>query len=298
MSLLRTPHRVDEPLARHTTWRIGGTAKMLVFPETLEHFEEIANYLRTTGLPYAILGNGSNLLVPDEGFPGVVIKTSRLPGFVQFLDGPLVQVGAPMLNAKLVRSCADMGFANLEFLAGIPGTVGGAVIMNAGTGEGWVSQFCTEVRTYCLERGLQSYKQDQLQFEYRRQLFLRETEIVLEAFFRLREDNPEAIRERMQTATRQRKEAQPIEMPSCGSVFRNPVGKRAWELIDAVGLRGVHKGGAQISPKHANFIVNNGDAKMNDVLFLIKLAKEAVAHQFGVTLEEEVVVLKPRYLKE
>lgn len=298
MNLLKTPHRVDEPLSRHTTWRIGGAAKIMAFPETVEHFEELSEFLRVTQTPYAILGNGSNMLVPDEGFPGVIIKTSRLPSFCQFIDDNKVHVGTPILNAKLVRSCAEAGLSNLEFLAGIPGTVGGAVIMNAGTSEGWVAQYITEVRTYCLRRGLRRYVGEELKFEYRTQKFLEETEVVLEAIFQLKPDSSEAIRERIQNGNRKRKEAQPVEMPSCGSVFRNPPGKSAWSLIEGVGLRGVSEGGAQISPKHTNFIVNNGGAKMGDVLFLIKLAKEAVAHQYGIQLEEEVVVLKPHLLKE
>ena len=294
--LATTPHRLDEPLAKHTTWRIGGPARVMAFPETLAHLEEISTHLRSSGEPYAVLGNGSNLLVPDEGFPGLVIKTSRLPGFVQFGEGGVVHVGCSVLNAKVVRACAEQGLAGLEFLAGVPGSIGGAVAMNAGTDEGWVDQVVSEVRTYCLERGLQRYERESLRFEYRRQLFMRDSEIVLEAFFALRTDSVEAIKQRIQTANKRRREAQPIDMPSCGSVFKNPPGKSAWKLIDEAGLRGTQKGGAQISDKHTNFIINSGGAKMQDVLFLIRLAKEAVSHQFGIELEEEVRILTPKFL--
>lgn len=294
--LFSAPYRMDEPLAKHTTWKIGGPAKYMAFPETLEHLEEIAKYLRDTRSDYAILGNGSNLLVPDEGFNGLVIKTSRLPSFLKFLDNQMIQVSASMPNAKVVRACADQGLAGLEFLGGIPGTIGGAVIMNAGTGEGWVDQVITGVRTFCLRDGLKEYKREALRYSYREQHFLAPTEIVLEAFFQLRADRPEAIKQRIQEGTRKRKDAQPLELPSCGSVFRNPPGAKAWQLIDAAGLRGTVKGGAQISEKHSNFIVNLGGAKMTEVLFLIKLAKEAVEHHSGVKLQEEVIVLEPRRL--
>lgn len=294
--LATTPHRRDEPLAKHTTWRIGGPAKIMAFPETLEHLQEIADYLLAKKMPYAILGNGSNMLVPDEGFDGLVLKTSRLPGFVQFVNESQVHVGASVLNAKVVRACAEHGLSGLEFLAGVPGSVGGAVVMNAGTDEGWVSQVVTEVRTFCLRSGLKKYPHEQLQYSYRRQEFLENSEIVLEAFFQLRPDAPEAIRQRIQESNKRRRAAQPIELPSCGSVFKNPEGKSAWKLIADAGLRGTTKGGAQISEKHTNFIVNNGGAKMHDVLFLIRLAKEAVSHQFGIELEEEVCQLQPQML--
>jgi UDP-N-acetylmuramate dehydrogenase len=294
--IFSAPYRLDEPLAKHTTWKIGGPAKYMAFPETLDHLDEIAQFLQKTKTPYAILGNGSNLLVPDEGFDGLVIKTTRLPSFIKQLDAERVQVSASILNAKAVRTVAELGLAGIEFLSGVPGTIGGAVIMNAGTGEGWIDQVVTEVRTYHLSEGLKEYKQDQLRYAYRKQSYLSDREIVLEAFFQLRKDDPEAIKKRIMEGTRRRKDAQPLDLPSCGSVFRNPPGKKAWELIDQAGLRGMAKGGAQISEKHSNFIVNNGGAKMMDVIFLIRLAKEAVEHQSGIKLEEEVVSLEPRVL--
>src|SRR3989344_7634764 len=196
--LFNAPYRMDEPLAKHTTWKIGGGAKYMAFPETLEHLDEIAKYLRESGTAYAILGNGSNMLVPDEGFDGLVIKTSRLPAFLKFLEGDRVQLSASMPNAKAVRACADQGLAGIEFLAGIPGTIGGAVIMNAGTGDGWIDQVVTDVRTYCLRTGLKEHKGPELRYSYRTQHFLSPTEIVLEAFFQLRAASPEAIKLRIQ----------------------------------------------------------------------------------------------------
>lgn len=288
--------RLNEPLAKHTTYRIGGPAKYLVEPTSVDELAGIAEQIKKSGEPYAVLGNGSNLLAPDEGFPGWVIKTNLLPQFIQPLAGAQLRVSAGHNNSRVIRAAADLGLSGLEYLAGVPGTIGGAVWMNAGVPNGFVAKNIISVESFSLTRGKQSYSGPALKYSYREQHFMKEDEIVIAATFQMQKADPDAIKTALGDSLRMRKQAQPIEMPSCGSVFRNPEGTSAWKCVDQVGLRGHAIGGARISPKHSNFIVNEGGATMQDVLSLIALAKERVKAQLGIDLVEEVVVLKPRFL--
>lgn len=297
ISLPNLPFLRDEPLARHTSYRIGGPAKYLALPESIEHLENLAEYLRKSGEGYAILGNGSNLLAPDEGFDGWIIKTSALPSFIQFLPGDILSVSAGTMNVRALRSAANEGLSGLEYLSGVPGTIGGAVIMNAGTASGWVDKNILEVEAFSLSKGLKIYSKSELKYSYREQHFLPEDAIVLSAKFQMQRAAPEEIQRTLVAGLQKRKAAQPIEMPSCGSVFRNPPGTSAWKVIEEAGLRGKKQGGAAISPKHANFIVNEGGATMQDVLTLIELAKAEVKKHSGILLQEEVIVLRPKFLK-
>lgn len=297
MNLPAVPTLQNEVLAKHTTYRIGGPARFLALPESVEHLRVLGEHLRKTGEAYAVLGNGSNVLVPDEGFPGWIIKTTALPSFLEFLPGDRVRVGAGVNNSRVLRACADEGLSGLEYLAGVPGTIGGAVWMNAGTAEGWVEQNLESVEAFSFSRGETKYLGEQLKYSYREQHFLGDNEIVLAATFKMKRGDPEAIKKSLGDSLKKRKAAQPIEMPSCGSVFRNPTGTSAWKCIERVGLKGFAIGGACFSPKHSNFIVNEGGAKMQDVLDLIELAKQRVKEKLGVELKEEVVVLRPGYSK-
>ncbi len=286
----------NELLARHTTYKIGGPARFFASPGNFSDLQELAEEIQKSKQPFFILGNGSNVLAPDEGFPGWIIKITSLAQELEFLPGERVVVSASYPNLQLVRRCAERGLSGLEYLAGIPGTVGGAVFMNAGTAEGWIDQHLVAVKTFSLSSGEKHYQKEQLKFSYREQHFMAEDEIVLGAEFQLACDSPEKIKERLAASARARKQAQPIELPSCGSVFRNPPGKKAWQLIEQVGLKGHAIGGAQISPKHSNFIVNNGGAKASDVKALIQLIKKTVYDKTGVPLQEEVVFITPRNL--
>ncbi|NUM88367.1 MAG: UDP-N-acetylmuramate dehydrogenase [Bdellovibrionales bacterium] len=285
-----------EPLARHTTWRIGGPARYLAFPRTEGDLSELGRRIQGSGEPFFVLGNGSNVLAPDEGFPGWVIKATDFCADVEFPGECRVRAGAGAPNSRLIRLCADRGLAGLEFLSGVPGTLGGAVAMNAGTSRDWIGSVLLEVRGWSLTAGPRIHAREGLRFSYRRNHFLARDELVTGATLQLRAGAPEEIRARLAEMARRRKEAQPVDLPSCGSVFRNPEGTSAWRLIEAAGLRGFRHGGAEISAKHCNFIVNQGGATAADVRFLIRLAKSRVRETAGIELEEEVREIEPRWL--
>jgi len=291
------PHRVDEPLSKYTTYRIGGPARVLALPKTKDHLLEIGAFLLRSGEPYFILGNGSNVLAPDEGFPGVVICTRDLEPLIEFLSENRVRASASTLNSRILRACAEKGLGGIDELSGVPGNLGGAVVMNAGTAKGWIADALENVELLDLRGGERIVSREALRYSYREQHYMNEGEVVWAATLKLKAEDPEAIRLRLAESIKKRKAAQPIEMPSCGSVFRNPEGKNSWRVIDEAGLRGMGQGGARISQKHSNFIVNEGGARCADVLFLIETAKEKVFQQSGVRLQQEVMVLAPRYLK-
>lgn len=291
------PHLREEPLARYTSYRIGGPARIFALPKEKEHLFEIGKYLLETGEPYFILGNGSNVLAPDEGFPGVVICTRDLQPSIEFLEGNRVRATASTLNARLLRACAERGLGGIEALSGVPGNLGGAIFMNAGTAVGWIESALESVDVLDLRGCERTVSKAELKYSYREQHYLRDGEIIWAATLQLKSEEAEQIKARLAEMVKKRKAAQPIELPSCGSVFRNPEGKNAWKLISDAGLRGFAQGGARISSKHCNFIVNEGGAKKEDVLFLIQLAKEKVYNSSGVKLHEEVVLLSPKFLR-
>lgn len=289
------PHLENEPISRYTTYRIGGPAEIFALPKTQGHLFAIGTYLQQCRKPYALLGNGSNVLAPDEGFPGVVICTRDLEPFIEF-QTTQVRASASTLNARLLRACADKGLGGLEALSGVPGNLGGAVYMNAGTASGWIDDVLEEVEAVSLKGGARKIPKSELKYSYREQHFLESGEIIWAATLNLKFEEPETIKARLVESMKKRKAAQPIELPSCGSVFRNPNGHNAWKLISDAGLRGFAKGGARISAKHCNFIVNEGGATKADVLFLIETAKERVRASTGLSLQQEVILLEPIYL--
>lgn len=293
MTSFSFPVKEGEVLAKYTSWRIGGAAKYFVEPESIDQLNELARYLKSSKEAFAFLGNGSNLLIPDEGFDGWIIRTHKLAGEIEFLSDNCVKAPAGYLNSKVVRACANNSLGGLGFLAGVPGTIGGAVIMNAGIGSACVDDVIESVESFDFQSGLKKYERTDLKFSYRQQHFLEPTELVVSATFKLQEVPSAELKKEIAESAKYRKEAQPIDKPSCGSVFRNPDSAPAWKLIDAAGLKGKSIGGAAISEKHANWIINLGNAKMTDVLNLIELMKERVKATSGVELEEEVKVLKP-----
>jgi UDP-N-acetylmuramate dehydrogenase len=289
------PHLKNEPLARFTSYRIGGPAEVLALPRTKEHLFSIGRYLLGSGSSYFVLGNGSNVLAPDEGFAGVVICTKELEPFLEF-QGDAVHASAGTLNARILRACADLGLGGIDALSGVPGNLGGAVFMNAGTAAGWIAEALEEVTVIDLRGTERKILKEALRYSYRQQHYLQPGEMIWSARLQLKSEEPKTVKMRLAEALKKRKAAQPIELPSCGSVFRNPEGHNAWKLISDAGLRGFAKGGARISEKHCNFIVNEGGATREDVLYLIRLAKEMVLAQSGVNLHEEVVLLDGKIL--
>lgn len=292
------PHKRDELLSKYTSYRIGGPAKILALPRTPGDLREIAAYIRKNAHAFFILGNGSNVLAPDEGFDGVVICTRELMTEYEFLPENRVRAGAGVLNARLLRAAAEKGLTGLEFLSGVPGNIGGAIYMNAGTATGWIETRLLEVDFFSLgDAEEKRHPREALKYSYREQHFLKEDEIILGGLLQLVAGDPAAIAASLAESAKKRKAAQPLELPSCGSVFRNPPGKNAWKLISDAGLRGRKQGGARISEKHSNFIVNEGGATKEDVLFLVNLAKESVRQHSGVELQEEIMLMSPRYLR-
>lgn len=286
--------RENEPLSKHTYYRIGGPARAVLFPQSPEDLAWIAERVRKTGERYLVVGSGSNLLAPDEGFPGLIIKTIRLGGTEMVFDAAtnLVRTGAGVAISSFLRQAGQAGWGGLEFLAGIPGSVGGAVFMNAGTHLGESGSALESVEAFSLATGeARTYAGAELRFEYRRNLFLPKDSLVTAASWRVRPGSAPEIKARIDDVLQRRKATQPIDLPSCGSVFKNPPGHHAWQVIDRLGLRGHRVGAAEFSSKHCNFIVNLGGARAADVRGLIELARTRARQELGIELEPEVVVV-------
>lgn len=290
----------DEPIANHTYYRIGGRAKIFAFPKNLSDLQWLARCLQKTGIPFFILGQGSNILASDQGFPGLIIRTSQLNLQTLVLEDPSgsgvrLRTGASVTVSSLLRIAGSEGWGGLEFLSGIPGSVGGLIQMNAGTHLGEVKGAVLKVEAYSLTdpSELKSFEGVQLEFLYRKNLFISPGALIWAAEWKIHSESPAEIKGRIDQILLRRKKTQPLNYLSCGSVFKNPkeFGKCAWQVIDALGLRGFQIGQARFSEKHSNFIVNLGGAKAEDVRALINLAKAKAQEHFGILLEEEVIYL-------
>lgn len=278
----------DEPLASHTTFRIGGAAQWLVLPRTEEAVAAVVAACREAAVPLRILGAGSNVLAPDEGLPGVTLKLADNFAAVDVLPGGLMRVQAGATNEAVAAAARDAGLAGYEFACGIPGTIGGAAIMNAGAYEGQFSDVAVEVRCLTAEGEPVTLTAPEAAWGYRTSRMMHEGMVVLSATLQLRPDAAEAIAARMADLTRRREEKQPLDMPSAGSTFKRPEGHFAGKLIQDAGLQGLSVGGAQVSTKHAGFVVNTGNATAADVLGLIAEVQARVLADSGVPLEPEV----------
>lgn len=284
----------DEPLSKHTYYRIGGPAALLAVPKGREDLAWLSRCIRETGTPSAVLGLGSNCLVSDDGYPGLVLKTGRIDLTLEKVGESRVRTGTSVAISSLLRRAAQEGWAGFELWTGIPGSIGGAVAMNAGTHLGETREIAARVEAFALTgpRAGETlvFEEARLKFEYRKSLFLPEGALVVSADWKIRQEQPTRVKERIDETLLRRKSTQPIDFPSCGSVFKNPRdhGLHAWQVIEKIGLRGHRVGGAEFSDKHCNFIVNLGGAKAADVRELIELAKARARDQLGIVLEEEV----------
>ncbi|HHY25429.1 MAG TPA: UDP-N-acetylmuramate dehydrogenase [Desulfitobacterium dehalogenans] len=278
------------PLKKLNTWRIGGLAETVCWPENEEELREIWLKCQEQGIPFRLFGRGSNVLFPDEGLTGVTVISTGLAQSAW--DSERVRVGAGYSLARLSQEAADRGLTGLEFARGIPGTVGGAVIMNAGAHGGSIQDILEEVKILTPQGKLQRLAKQEIQFGYR-ECSLRDQAIILEGVFCLKSGDPDVIQATMSENLAKRKAAQPLELPNAGSVFRNPPGDSAGRLIEKAGWKGKRLGGAQVSLKHGNFIVNQGDATAHDVLALIREIQKDVHNQFGVELKTEVRYIPP-----
>ncbi len=278
----------DVPLARHTSLRVGGPAEALAEPEHAAAAAACVALCAEHRVPLTVLGGGFNVLVLDGGIEGVVLRTRRLRALE--LQGEELRAEAGVSHAQVARLCLERGLAGLEFGAGIPGSVGGWVAMNAGVPAREVRHAVRAVEL-ATPAGPRELRGEALRFAYRRFESLEPGALVLAARFAVTPDEPAAVRARVDAHLGHRRDTQPLDVPSCGSVFKNPPGDHAGRLIELAGLKGERAGGAQISSVHANFIVNTGDARAADVLALIVRAQQAVRERTGIELEREVHVL-------
>ncbi|MDO8963302.1 MAG: UDP-N-acetylmuramate dehydrogenase [Coriobacteriia bacterium] len=278
--------RTGEPMARHTTFRLGGAAAVLCVLDSMHDVTAAMSIVSDEDVPWTIIGKGSNLLVADRGYDGVVFVLGR--EFKRHVvDGETIRAGAACVLAHLVQDAFKRGLAGLTWGVGIPGTLGGALAMNAGTHEGWIGQFVDTVTIFEPGSGLRLVRGTDVAWEYRRSGLMGRG-LILEASLRVVPGDPVRIRAEMERNLTARKAAQPLGLPSAGSVFVNPAGDSAGRLIDAAGLKGANSGAARISPVHANFIVNEGGATAADVVALIRRVQTTVKDEFGVDLRPEI----------
>lgn len=275
-------------MSRHTSFRVGGPADLYVRPADFPSLEAARAILAEAGLPVLVIGLGTNLLVRDGGIRGAVVSTARLSGWR--VDGTrmLAQSGSPL--AALAREAARQGLSGLEFAAGIPGTLGGAVVMNAGA-HGMSMADVVERVTVQGRGGRTVLHRDELEFTYRSSSLRGRDLVVVEAVLNLRPSSGAEVRQRMQALLEVRRRTQPRGVPSAGSFFRNPPGVAAGFLIEQAGCKGMRVGGAEVSPVHANFLVNVGGATAADILALAARVRERVAERFGLWLEPEVEIV-------
>ncbi|MCP3771948.1 UDP-N-acetylmuramate dehydrogenase [Paenibacillus sp. MZ04-78.2] len=285
--------RLNEPLAPYTTWKIGGPADILLIPRTRSQLIDAVKLLNRHQIPWTALGRGSNMLVTDKGIRGVVIKLGDALETVRF-EGELVYAGGAYSFIKLSVMAGKEGLTGLEFAGGIPGTVGGAVYMNAGAHGSDVSRILLRAEVLLPTGELVTLNNEDLAYAYRHSILQTKPGIVTEAVFQLRYGDRKEIAATLASYKDRRLRTQPLQLACAGSVFRNPQGHFAAKLIEEAGLKGLRVGGAEVSPLHANFIVNTGQATAHDVLTLIEQVKTAVNEKFGVCLVTEVLVVGER----
>jgi UDP-N-acetylmuramate dehydrogenase len=277
----------DVPLSKHTTYKVGGKAKVMVYPKSVEHLIKLLKLLKSQNIKHKVLGLGSNVLFSDDVYDGVIIRLSELDN-LEFFGRNKVRVGAGYSLMKLSLLTARKGLAGLEFASGIPGTVGGAVFMNAGAYKSDMGYVVTEVKVLTPELKIITLENKEMNFHYRTSfLQTHPGYICLEAVLKLTKGDKNALDEVIKERRQRRMESQPLEYPSAGSVFRNPEGMFAGKLIEDIGLKGKTIGGAMVSEKHANFIINYKKAKGSDIKKLIELVHQKVLEEYDVDMKIE-----------
>ncbi|WP_096154725.1 MULTISPECIES: UDP-N-acetylmuramate dehydrogenase [Bacillus] len=281
----------NEPLANHTTMKIGGPADLLVEPTSMDKLQELMNIINKYNLKWTVIGRGSNLLVSDKGIEGIVIKLGAGLDHME-LDGEKLTVGGGFSLIKLVTLISKQGLSGLEFAGGIPGSVGGAVFMNAGAHGSDISNVLIKARVLFEDGKMEWLSKDDFQFSYRTSILQKERPgIVLEAIFQLSQGEREKVVAQLQKNKDYRRDTQPWSHPCAGSIFRNPLPNYAGQLIEESGLKGFSVGGAKISEMHGNFIVNANNAKAQDVLDLIQHVKDTIKEKYDITMETEVEII-------
>ena len=279
--------RTDVALGKITTFKIGGPAAIVVTPETEEALIQVAPRLRDCGLPLFIMGNGSNILVSDAGFDGVVLRIGSSLGAIENAPGDRLRIGAGAMWSRVLRYVVEEGWTGLEFGAGIPGTLGGAIATNAGTRGGQTSDRLVEVRGVDLDGHVRTLARSDIPFVYRNGP-LPEGFAVTSTLFQVAREDKAKIEETIRRYQAERRRDQPEREPSAGCIFKNPPGASAGRMIDQAGLKGTREGAAVVSPVHGNFIINEGGATARDVLRLAERLRERVLSEFGIELELEV----------
>lgn len=282
--------RIDEPMSRLTSFRIGGPADLVVEVETPEELALTVEYCKKSAIPWFLFGRGSNLLVRDEGIRGVVLRLGKDFQYTK-VEGRKLRAGAASALAVVAEAAARNGLSGLEFASGIPGSLGGAVFMNAGAYGSEMRDVVVEVDLYRPAKGFETLTNEEIKFAYRSSGLQQEEGIVLNVVLNLTPGDEEQIREQMSNFNLKRKEKQPLEFPSAGSTFKRPEGNFAGRLIEEAGLKGKRLGNAQVSPKHAGFIINLGGATAREVLDLIDLVRREVHKKSGIWLEPEIKVV-------
>lgn len=280
----------DEPMSRHTTFRTGGPADIYIEPSGVEELKQVLDICREENVAYTIIGNGSNLLVGDGGYRGVLISFGK-PFAQVTIEGAQVRTGAGALLSAVAKQVLNASLTGFEFAAGIPGTIGGAVVMNAGAYGGELCQVLREATVLTPEGEVKTLPAEELELGYRTSCVQKNGYIVLEAVLQLQPGNADDIRAVMDALASKRREKQPLEYPSAGSTFKRPEGHFAGRLIQDAGLRGFRVGGAQVSEKHCGFVINRDHATSAEILSLCRQVQEKVKAQSGVELELEVKLL-------
>ncbi len=281
----------DEPLQKHTTFQIGGPAQILVIPRTVDDIQESVRYAKLHEQRIHVIGNGSKLLVSDSGISGLTIKISGNFDNSSISGNKLI-AGAGCHLSRLISLATCHALRGLEFAAGIPGTLGGAIAMNAGTSSGSISDVVSKVEAFNIDSGsLMTLSNGECNFKYRDSVFRQDSLIITSAELLLSNGDKENIQKTISDLLKKRADSQPLDKPNAGSIFKNPDGYSAAKLIDSAGLKGARIGQAQISDRHANFIVNLGNATAKDVITLVNLIQSEIKSRYGVSLNLELVML-------
>ena len=280
--------RFDEPMSKHTSFRIGGPAAVMAFPQNEEELSEVLKVSGKLDIKPVILGAGTNVLAPDEGLPGLIVRLKDCMNGMELLEGGGIRVMSGVTMTRAAVFAANHGLTGMEFAHGIPGTVGGGVYMNAGAYGGEISQICRSVTVMDRNGKTRQLSREEMDFGYRHSILEESGEIVVSAVFGLAQDSPEAVKARMRQLQAKRSASQPLDLPSAGSAFKRPVGGYAAALIDQAGLKDYRVGNAAISGKHAGFAVNLGGATAHDVKELLTQVSDRVFAASGIRLEPEI----------
>ncbi|MCR5755406.1 MAG: UDP-N-acetylmuramate dehydrogenase [Acetatifactor sp.] len=280
----------NEPMSAHTTFRVGGPADCLIEVESAEQLVKLRQYFQKLEMPHFILGNGSNVLVSDLGYEGVILQIGRKMSEIR-VDGCTVTAQAGALLSQVAHVALEHGLTGMEFASGIPGTVGGAAVMNAGAYDGDMSGIINRVQVVADSGEILELDNETMEFGYRNSIIRHQPFVVTEVEYTLRAGDKDKIKTRMDELAKLRREKQPLEYPSAGSTFKRPEGYFAGKLIMDAALRGFQVGGAKVSDKHCGFVINAGNATAADILGLIRTIQAKVQEQFQVSLETEVVML-------